>query len=596
MKTRRGFGKGMNKMKQFIKTELPIFAMVTCILIIGIFLAYEHPYEQTHLFAENGTIDLKKWDSERNQIVTLEGEWLFSPNALLSEGEIPSKTLVRKVPHFWETDGIMDLSPYGYGTYQLEISGLIPEELYGLSILDEVTAYRLYVNEKLIVQNGVVGKEREKSIPQWKPIEGCFQADESGNARFLMEISNFDYYRGGFWNAISIGSVSSILKQGDEGILISMFLFSSLLIIGLINFVLFFLHQRKSYTTFYFSMFSIVMSFYLFMTGKRLVLSFFSMDNWQVLNRIEYFFGFLLLPIFGLLISHIFQNQKNAIRQRLVFKGMIVLGTVIVFFPHKVYTVYLYPYKIMGLLYILFFIAISIECVSKKQQYAKLILFALSVAVIAMIKEVFFGNQVSWLPAATLNFAICFSIVTLHKFLNIIHENEILGTKAIRDPLTGLCNRNYLSEINTSDWRSKDMHAKQYLMFLDLDGFKAVNDTYGHKTGDFVLQETGRRLKRLIRDSDMICRYGGDEFVVLINGELDVVKAVADRIIRTIKEPFYKEDEPIYINVSIGIAEIAKDVENLETVIRSGDQAMYEAKRNGGGQYVVEMAFSQAGW
>lgn len=77
-------------------------------------------------------------------------------------------------------------------------------------------------------------------------------------------------------------------------------------------------------------------------------------------------------------------------------------------------------------------------------------------------------------------------------------------------------------------------------MFLHLDCFKEINDTYGHKIGDYILQKTSQRLKNLLRNTDIICRYGGDEFIIVINGRLEDIKNIAQRIIQTIREPFNK--------------------------------------------------------
>lgn len=158
---------------------------------------------------------------------------------------------------------------------------------------------------------------------------------------------------------------------------------------------------------------------------------------------------------------------------------------------------------------------------------------------------------------------------------------------ALHDETTGLPNRRLLEE-KVLEQVVGERHGLAVL-FLDLDGFKSVNDALGHPVGDEVLRETGRRLQDAVRESDVVARYGGDEFVVVCGVVAqDEALEIAERLRAAVSAPFDFLPEGIVLGVSIGVAVAPHDDGPLplDGVIRAADQAMYLAK-NGGGNRVV---------
>jgi diguanylate cyclase (GGDEF)-like protein len=158
---------------------------------------------------------------------------------------------------------------------------------------------------------------------------------------------------------------------------------------------------------------------------------------------------------------------------------------------------------------------------------------------------------------------------------------------ALHDETTGLPNRRLLEDRVLQQLVGEARSLA--VLFLDLDGFKAVNDALGHAVGDDVLRETGRRLQAAVRDGDVVARYGGDEFVVVC-GVLaeDEATEIAERLRRAIAAPIDFLPEGFVLGVSIGVA-VAPTQEGpttLDGIIRAADQAMYLAK-NGGGNRIV---------
>lgn len=161
---------------------------------------------------------------------------------------------------------------------------------------------------------------------------------------------------------------------------------------------------------------------------------------------------------------------------------------------------------------------------------------------------------------------------------------EMLFDQAYKDILTGLPNRRMcLQRLEQSMLTSKRSKLAFAVLYIDLDHFKEVNDSFGHTKGDQLLIEVASRIKSRIRDTDTLCRLGGDEFTVIINEihEAQVVERVAQNIIDAIKKPFLLDTDKAYVSCSIGITLYPEDASDITTLLKNADQAMYMAKKTG---------------
>ena len=172
-------------------------------------------------------------------------------------------------------------------------------------------------------------------------------------------------------------------------------------------------------------------------------------------------------------------------------------------------------------------------------------------------------------------------------FSEITREKQMeqaLWRQANFDPLTGLPNRRMFQERLQQEIRKAHRSGlSMALMLLDLDGFKAVNDSLGHAMGDRLLEEATRRITGCVRETDTVARLGGDEFTLIL-GELDApggVERVAQAILRAVAEPFRLGENMAYVSASIGITFLPGDTADPEQLLKNADQAMYAAKQQG---------------
>jgi len=166
---------------------------------------------------------------------------------------------------------------------------------------------------------------------------------------------------------------------------------------------------------------------------------------------------------------------------------------------------------------------------------------------------------------------------------------------AITDALTGLHNRRYMeSHLATLAEQASARGKPLALMMLDIDYFKSINDNYGHDAGDDVLREFAVRIRKSIRGIDLACRYGGEEFVIVMpETDMHVAGVVAERLRRAIaSEPFaiHKGAKRIEVTISIGLSTLEKKGEPISDVLKRADNALYRAKHDGRNRVVAQAA------
>lgn len=191
-------------------------------------------------------------------------------------------------------------------------------------------------------------------------------------------------------------------------------------------------------------------------------------------------------------------------------------------------------------------------------------------------------------PIHTRDNEISGAVIVFHD----VGDSRILAQKMLNmaqhDPLTGLANRLLLTErLMRALGLAQRKNRKVGLLYIDLDNFKNINDSFGHSVGDELLQSVAKRLQEIVRSTDTVCRQGGDEFVILLT-EIEhyyYAEVVARKMIRAIASPYFIREHELKVTVSIGISVYPVDCKGVETALQHADHAMYQAKSAGRNNY-----------
>ncbi|WP_409523566.1 diguanylate cyclase domain-containing protein [Nitrincola sp. MINF-07-Sa-05] len=210
----------------------------------------------------------------------------------------------------------------------------------------------------------------------------------------------------------------------------------------------------------------------------------------------------------------------------------------------------------------------------------------------------FASSHVAWINAIVSNM-FSLMLIMIHfsylkeyqqQLISLLEEqNQEISRLANHDNLTGLHNlrvgKDRITQAITFSRRNKTMAA---VIFIDLDGFKEINDQHGHDAGDAVLIETAHRLSHNVREVDTVARIGGDEFLVVLQeiSSATAAVAIAEKLINKIKVPFIHENNTLSVTASLGIA-LTSDAQAAEELIKKADSAMYQAKRQGKNRYAL---------
>jgi len=161
----------------------------------------------------------------------------------------------------------------------------------------------------------------------------------------------------------------------------------------------------------------------------------------------------------------------------------------------------------------------------------------------------------------------------------------VLSKETVVDPLTGVYNKKFFYEMAQKEFEYFKRYGRKFsLVFIDIDDFKKINDRYGHLSGDMVLQEIAKILQKSVRKNDMVFRFGGEEFIVLLHGATsEKALSIAERIRREVANEEIKiyGDSKIPVTISCGVAIVNESIKDVQELVERADIAMYKAKQSG---------------
>ncbi|GIM45626.1 hypothetical protein DNHGIG_11750 [Collibacillus ludicampi] len=287
-----------------------------------------------------------------------------------------------------------------------------------------------------------------------------------------------------------------------------------------------------------------------------------------------------------------------------VFYGRFQTGLIVtaVFFVYRVYlggTGLQYTLLIYSVvLAVSFFLSRKFQAYSKFKKILVLMILDLFLAISGVLLSFYMKNSYHLPNALPVEFMFAYLVLNALGMWMSAYLIETLKERnqdrmkvnhlAYHDSLTDLPNRTlFFSELKNAIDQAEKNNQVLAVMYLDLDRFKYVNDTFGHHVGDELIQQFSMRVVKCIRDTDLVARMGGDEFTLLLKDikSTDCALNIARRIIGSFEEPITLTNQELFVTTSIGIAFFPKDGTDAQTLVKNADTAMYKAKEKGRNHY-----------
>lgn len=590
-----------------------------------------------------GMLDLSGWRFSKQGSVPLNGQWHFAPSQFLdgknhSVSSESANLQPLRVPGVWNSDAFPQGE--GFGTYILRLK--LPRNIENLAIrlITISSAYRLYANGKLIAQGGEPGTSEASSHPGYMPGVFVLPNTDSGAMTLHLQVSNFDYTKGGAWEPIWLGNYHSLQRERESWMWLSAILTGALFFVGL-HHLLMWLFRRQDVTSLYFSIVTIALSLRVTTIDEVFLTIIIPHLPWPLFVKLEYASLLIALGSIILFIRSLYPQEYPAKFYYPITVGAAIYASLLLVLTPLQFSSGL-PIIHLMLIYACIVTPISmILAVRHKREGALLFtLGALSMClsslhdiIITFNKSMnlitIYGNRVYLQPFGMFIFMLCQSgLMSYRSSRNIArlqetsrelssaknalddyaqslelkvdqrtkelqNANQELERISHTDPLTGLWNRRYFDEQLQRLWQShqRSQHPLAVLM-VDIDYFKGINDVYGHLRGDEILKEISDLLVfHLKRPLDLAARYGGEEIVLLLpETAIDKAEQIAERLRQAVFEQDIPHVESHYqrLTISIGIAAFQPgSLDSPSALLARADAALYEAKMAGRNQVVT---------
>jgi diguanylate cyclase (GGDEF)-like protein len=629
-----------------------LFLFAVMLISVFVLIGCSNQPSYSNIKAQNGTMDLTQIQFEKD-VVKLDGEWAFYWNQLLQPGELElgSITGYIHVPGSWnkyEPSQKQD-SGDGYATYRLTFITSKNERL-ALKIPRLHTAYRLWVNQKLTAFVGTVGQEIDTVQPQYLPQVAFFEAKQGSN-EIVIQISNFHHRSGGILETIAMGSEAQILDLRYKRVASDLLLFGALAFIGAYHLALF-VFRRKDPSPLYFGLFCILFGLRTLLVGDMFFSYLFPHFSWEIAHKIQTLTYYLGVPLILMFFVSLFGQYFHAPIIKLTQLVAAAFGLLVLFTPVRIFSVANPVHQVWSTALSTYILVMLLKVSIRRVKGGWLIAAGALVLALTGLNDIIYysiwrndygpsflsvlfrtGNLSS---VGQIVFAFANSLLLAKRFSNALEREEVMTTQltainsnldelvsqrtealaksneeiehqklalekanqqlrdiSLKDPLTGIWNRRKYDEAINAEWYRCLRHQRPIaLILLDIDHFKQFNDVYGHIEGDACLIKIAKTLKNsLSRSTDLVVRYGGEEFVVLLP-EMDMEEAihVANILLQKVEAlhiPHIGSPVSEYVTISAGVAAtVPQKHSSHEDLIRTADKALYKAKAGGRNQVV----------
>ena len=497
--------------------------------------------------AKNGVLDLQTnnpWNFKKDGIIKLDGEWdffwlrLIHPKDFLSENK-PVRSTTIEVPSSWNGKDVNTeiLEGSGYATYRLLIP--IPEseigQTLGVKISYSATASRLWVNGKIISEDGQVGVSRKDMTPRYSNQIHSFVAENP--IEILIHISNFNHKKGGLWQSVLVGTEEEIIKTNSSALFYDFFLFGVLSIMTIYHFGLYILRREES-TYFYFGLFCLIISIRILFTGETWITSMIPSINWDLQIKIEYITFYISPQVFASFLYYLYSAEF----MKKMWLILNVVGTtfvgIVLFTPPIFFTQTLPFFQLFALFSGLYFIYVLVLAIIRKRVGAIAACVGMAMFFISMIGDIIINELYG--SSFLTPFGVFIFIFSQSFILSLIFSKTFKTTQSLSvhlkstnlaysrfvptDFITFL-HRDDITQVLLGDQTKTEMS----VMFCDIRSFTELSESMTPEETFKFLNAYLKRVGPIIRNNNgFIDKFMGDGIMALfpLNPEDAVLAAV----------------------------------------------------------------------
>lgn len=619
-----------------VQYALPLTSALLLVLVLtGMFYALSsvlvtrvagHP----DLEAKAGSLSIPASAFENNDTIPLSGEWQFYWGQLISpeDGTPDPLNMMGYIdtPHSWErtlVDGNA-IPNQGMATYILDVELPEANTEYGLLLPLIGTSYRLFVDNEYLASGGQVGTSRKESVPFYNSTVVTF-TPERKQVRIWLQVANFDYFWGGVWQPLQIGKKQDVYLAHSKRLVRTAVIVACFVTIALFNLIHFSL-RAKDLAPFIVSISCLMLAAREIEASQILTQLDIFTASWATNAKINFLTFYLSVPIMTSYFQLSFYRDFHPWVMRTIYTFGIGFSLIVILTEPLIFSYTMQYFQWIAIVIMVYMIWRLILVAKRRRTGAWLILMGSLLLFVLTINDILFnmgivetGHTASF---GLLAFVLCQSYVTYMRFIAAKEENVKLYSKleqrnrelqefshsleekvnlrtkelaqanqrleelAHQDPLTGLLNRRglmaFLEDATVQQWQVTSMS----LLVIDFDHFKALNDTHGHEAGDNVLASGAKLMQEVVRELDLVARWGGEEFTIVLPGTpLDGAKILAEKLRAMISDKL-TEQFSFTVTVTIGAAQFKPD-ESFAECFKRADEALFEGKEKGRNLVVV---------
>ena len=444
----------------------------TCVVCASILLFFAQCSQPTNTpIVKNGRIDLTKYDFEKSGIVSLDGIWEFHWQKLYDGTYFlnhPADTFPKiYLPKVWDNSTVQGTRippPVGHGTYRLRLKLSQKNLKLALRLPKIGTAFRLYVNQKLMGKAGTVGTSKRDNKPVYRPQIVDFINDKE-EIDIVFQVANYHYNFGGIWQSIGLGLEKQIRNQREQAVVADFFLLGSIFIMALYHLGLFWI-RRKSISALYFSFICLLAALRLMVTNEYIIDVFIHLD-WFTIVRLEYFSLSLTLLAFIRFLYSIFPQHFSKKIVWGIQVILLILSGIVAFFPPIIFSKTLLFSQLIILLGGGYAIAVLIKAAVLKKEGARLLLIGFFVLFVAVVNDILhtrgFINTDHQFATGLFIFIFTQALVLSFRFSKAFTKSEELSDEL------NYTNKNLeqMVEMRTTELRKSNKMLNQFVDELD---------------------------------------------------------------------------------------------------------------------------------